>query len=68
MRLNALKREEEAVKDEEARLNAEKIRHIRALKRLRDEVRVVVAIRFQCNPFCVVTAWTGIGWRVMLYN
>ena len=37
LRLAALKREEEAVKAEEERLNGEKLRHVRLLKRIRDE-------------------------------
>jgi hypothetical protein len=39
MRLAALKREEELVREEAERLALEKQRHVRALKRLRDEVR-----------------------------
>jgi hypothetical protein len=39
-RLAALKREEEAVREEAERLAADKARHVRALKRLRDEVRL----------------------------
>lgn len=38
-RLAALKREEEAVREEVDRLQGDKQRHVRALKRLRDEVR-----------------------------
>jgi hypothetical protein len=38
MRLAALKREEELVREEAERLALEKQRHVRALKRLRDEV------------------------------
>ena len=36
-RLSAIKREEEAARGEEERLNAEKQRHVRLLKRVRDE-------------------------------
>jgi len=37
LRLAALKREEESLRQEEERLNMEKFRHVRALKRQRDE-------------------------------
>ena len=36
-RLASIKREEEVAKSEEERLNAEKQRHVRLLKRVRDE-------------------------------
>ena len=37
LRLAGLKREEEGLRQEEERLHAEKFRHLRVLKRLRDE-------------------------------
>jgi tousled-like kinase len=37
LRLGTLKREEESLRQEEERLNGEKLRHVRLLKRVRDE-------------------------------
>lgn len=49
MRLAAIKREEEVIRDELERLNGEKLRHIRLVKRLRDEGESRFGATASCN-------------------